>query len=440
MSATPANSQASLEAKRNNKPYGRLITTTPGDLQTEQGTWCKQFINNCCVFKDEMYDWEDEEVEEYILNNSANNFIFIQFMYYQIGRSEAWYKHQCRELGNDRFKIKREILLDWTKSSDMAIFGEYEIDRLYENVKNSTCSIPLKKVYRLELLKDFDFRKTLMIGVDTATGLSQDFSAITVCDPNNRLEVLATFRNNTIDTIEFAQVIYELASMYITNGPIIIERNSVGQTIIDYLLKTNIANRIYYEFKEQKAEKKLTDGTVRRSKTKTKVYGISTNNDTRPKMIDLLRTAVNESYDVINSKVLVEEIAGLERQRNGKIEHSQTSHDDLLFSYLMCQYAWAYGEKLQEFGIYKRLNSFESQSVMSSGVMTAQDAAIDFARRFHSISKYNQDYDKYSTGISAHNIINQFMEEEYRLSQFYEEETSMNKNNILNSLLDIYEN
>lgn len=359
-------------------------------------------------------------------------------MYYQIGRSEEWYANQCRELNNDRFKIKREILLDWTKSSDSAIFGEYDIERMYSNVKEPLCSINIKKNYRLDIYKDFDFRKILMIGVDTATGLSQDYSAITVCDPSNRLEVLAKFKNNTIDTIEFAQVIYELAKMYVTNGPIVIERNSVGQTIIDYLLKTDIANRIYYEMKEMKAERKLTDGTIKRSKNKTKVYGVSTNNDTRPKMIDLLRTAVNENYDIINCTELVEEIAGLERQRNGKIEHSQTTHDDLLFSYLMCQYAWAYGERLHEFGIYKRYNTFEANSSQMNDVLTAKEASLDFARKFNSISRHNKDYDKYSNELTSHNIIQNFLDEDQRISEFYNEETEMKKNNILSSLMNIY--
>lgn len=45
---------------------------------------------------------------------------------------------------------------------------------------------------------------------------------------------------------------------------------------------------------------------------------------------------------------------GLEIKRNGKVEHSDLTHDDQIFSYLMALYVWYEGKNLREtFGIEK---------------------------------------------------------------------------------------
>ena len=36
---------------------------------------------------------------------------YIEYFYYQIGKDEEWYQEQCRVLGFDKIRIKREIHL-----------------------------------------------------------------------------------------------------------------------------------------------------------------------------------------------------------------------------------------------------------------------------------------------------------------------------------------
>ncbi len=54
--ATPAQSQASLMAKRNKKPHGITITSTPGDLATDFGKDAYEFVKECAVFTEDFYD------------------------------------------------------------------------------------------------------------------------------------------------------------------------------------------------------------------------------------------------------------------------------------------------------------------------------------------------------------------------------------------------
>lgn len=48
------------------------------------------------------------------------------------------------------------------------------------------------------------------------------------------------------------------------------------------------------------------------------------------------------------------ELVGMEEKRNGRIEHSDNTHDDLVFSYLMAMYVWYEGKELRErYGMMK---------------------------------------------------------------------------------------
>lgn len=266
-----------------------------------------------------MYDWTTDYLINYIKDNSKNNFVLIEFSYKQLGRSEKWFEEQCQALSYDMFKINREILLEWNSASDKCPFTEEEIQRIKQNLKEVVYKLFLRNNQPLSIYKDVDFTKTYIISCDCATGMSLDSSAIIVTDPDNYMEVIAEFNSNTIDTIEFAEAIYEVAKKYFMQGPIIIERNSVGKSVIDFLRKTDIADRLYYEYKEVTAEKKVADARKKtKSKQMVRYYGINTDNSTRPKMLDSLRQVVNENYMYINSPRIVNEIAGLERKSNGK--------------------------------------------------------------------------------------------------------------------------
>ena len=58
--------------------------------------------------------------------------------------------------------------------------------------------------------------------------------------------------------------------------------------------------------------------------------------------------------DKFISKTLYDELRGLEIKKNGRVDHSDLTHDDQIFSYLMALYVWYEGKNLKEiFGIEK---------------------------------------------------------------------------------------
>ena len=86
------------------------------------------------------------------------------------------------------------------------------------------------------------------------------------------------------------------------------------------------------------------------------------NNDVRDNLIEILKERVRYHKDKFISPSIYEEMRGLEVKKNGKVEHSDLTHDDQIFSYLMALYVWYEGKNLREvFGIEK------------SGIKTEED-------------------------------------------------------------------
>jgi hypothetical protein len=344
--ALPAWSTASDNAKKNGVPYSIVITTTPNNVDTPQGAYAKMIIDKAARFEYECFDMSDEEFHEFVQKNSSNNFVFVQYTYRELGKSEDWLKEQIRYFQGDLAKVKRELLLEWPKSTDSSVFTEEQLDLIASFTKQPTTSINVNG-YFIQFYETPDLSTNYIVSCDIAGGLSQDNSAMSIIAPDD-FRVIGDFRNNKIDTENMKQLIEKLITDYFRNALLIIERNSYGLNLLQYFMKNkNIEPRMIQEERESLGEKTQKDGFTVKRKTKNIIYGVDTNQKTRKLMFELLPEIVDNEYERIVSPRLYEDIAGLERKRNGKIEHSATSHDDNLMSYLIFRYALHYGSSLK---------------------------------------------------------------------------------------------
>lgn len=110
-----------------------------------------------------------------------------------------------------------------------------------------------------------------------------------------------------------------------------------------------IKQNLYYEIKDRVIEE-VSDafGRVVRRKQRTKVYGLDSSKDMRDLLIEILRERMERHKDKFNSPVLLDELSKMVVKRNGKVEHSENSHDDLVFSLLMALYVWYEGKNIKE--------------------------------------------------------------------------------------------
>lgn len=112
------------------------------------------------------------------------------------------------------------------------------------------------------------------------------------------------------------------------------------------LIKTSIKKNLYYEIKDRIDEEQFDGVTVKRRPKKCKVYGSTSGKNKRNQLIELLHQRVQHHRDKFNSKDIYDELCTMVVKPNGKVEHADDAHDDLVFSYLWALYVFYYGEDL----------------------------------------------------------------------------------------------
>ena len=366
--AVPAWSQASIEAKANGVPYSITITTTPNDLDTAPAKYCKKMIDDAACFDYSLFDMRDDELYDYVHKNSQNSFLYIEYNYIELGRDEDWFKEQKRLLGNNTIKIKREILLEWTISNDDSFFKDDELTPIRDN-SVSSLSVLHVDGYPINIYRILDFNRKYIISCDVAGGTQNDFSAFNIIDPED-FGIVGDFKNNKIDTDSYRCLIEKVLTKLFPKSLLIVERNSYGLNILDTLCKNhNIEPRMHYEIVKAKAEKKINDGHVVKQKTLVKKYGIDTSKKSRDLMMELLPEIVKEEYKKIATKNMYDDLRGLTKMKNGKIEAMDGMHDDILMAYLIFRYAVFHGKTFKEkFGINSTPSTLSAMKSMSEQI------------------------------------------------------------------------
>ena len=87
---------------------------------------------------------------------------------------------------------------------------------------------------------------------------------------------------------------------------------------------------------------------------RVRVYGLDSTKNVRARLIEILMERVMYHKDKFVARILYDEMKAMQVKKNGKVEHSDQTHDDQVFSYLMALYVWYEGKNLMEnFGIRK---------------------------------------------------------------------------------------
>lgn len=368
-SATPSFSTASDNAKANGAPYGILITTTPGDLTTDEGVDAYETKNNATPFNEKVYDFTMDELNQYIAANTDSSFVYIRFTYIQLGKGDDYFRRMCIELKKDWPTIRREVLLEWAVSASNSPFTQQDLEIVKGLVKEPISQIVLNHNFFMNIYKPMTSRRyPPIIGVDVSGGFEKDSSTIVVID-SKTTELVADFNCNYISPPDLAKCIYELVMSYMPNAIVNIERNGgYGASVISILKRSKIKRNLYYEYKDRVTEERpLGYKMGRRTKT-VKVYGFDETKQSRALLMEILKQRMQNHKAKFISPLLYNELCTLEVKKNGRIEHASNAHDDTVFGYLLALYVWYEGKDLMEhFGLEKNTISTDDDETIEDG-------------------------------------------------------------------------
>ena len=154
-----------------------------------------------------------------------------------IYRDQEWADDILKTIcGNDMLKFKEEFECEFLVNGGSGVFDIP--DDIFKNAKELNNSS--KSSYKFYEHYDPNFHYA--IGVDIGEGVSQDYSVIKVFKmlPINieenlyKYEEVASFRNNEINTYNFASIIEEFDELY-PNNRILVENNNHGHVVLQAL-------------------------------------------------------------------------------------------------------------------------------------------------------------------------------------------------------------
>lgn len=223
----PAFNTAANNAKRNGTPYGMLVTTTPGMLTTDEGVEAFNMKESATPFSERWYDLTKEQIFDIINSNNNSNFVYIKYTYQQLGKSEQWFRDLCINMRKDWDSIRREVLLEWSASSENSPFRAEDLDTINGLLRTPINTVLLLNKYELKIYEKINMKYPPLVGVDVSGGYQRDSSAITVVDSYST-RVTAELNSNFISTPELALVIFNIVSKWMPNAVVNIERNGVA--------------------------------------------------------------------------------------------------------------------------------------------------------------------------------------------------------------------
>jgi hypothetical protein len=248
-------------------------------------------------------------------------------------KDDKWYDEMKRSLNHNIRKINQEIDIVFLGST-LSIFTDDVIMKMEKSKYKIEYELP--SGYKMGIVNDLDPENVFTIGVDIANSTSDtaDFSAIVIWDCSNdyqlgeyryRVPSLKTLGRDVVGTVH---MLLDLG-VSLDNIFIAPERNSLGLGVIEEL-------QYYYDertnmyFEKLLLETYLSSGKM--------IYGVNTNAQTRPLIVNHLITKINHNPSCIKGEYLINECNTLV-DYNGKIQAQKKFHDDVFMATGLSTYA-----------------------------------------------------------------------------------------------------
>ena len=127
---------------------------------------------------------------------------------------------------------------------------------------------------------------------------------------------------------------------------------------------------------------------------RVRVYGLDSTRDIRARLIELLQERVRYHKDKFVSPIILDEMKHMVVKRSGKVEHSDNSHDDQVFSYLMALYVWYDGKNLAEnFHIIKNTIKTDADEELLENEIDDNIEAVESVDNIDGVG-YSEDYNE----------------------------------------------
>ena len=379
-------------AKRNDSPYGIVYTTTAGKKDDKDGRYFYGIIQESAVWSESLYDCPDVATLRMVIlkNSRANkqmtsrqgadglfdgNFqVYAVFNHRQLGKNDEWLYEQLKRTRATGDDANRDFFNMWTAGTQSSPLPTEDIERISQN----TCASEHDSISAIggyimrwyipeEQIDKFMSERSVILGNDPSDLSGGDDLGLVFTDAKTG-GVVAVAKVNETNLIVFCKW---LVSLFVKYPKLIsiIERRSTGATIIDYLLmflpEHNIDpfRRLFnwvvndpvnhpelWGYAQQPLRHRSPEVYVRAKK----YFGFATSGSGQTARTELysatLKEAVRRFATRIHDIHLAGQITGLVT-KNGRIDHADGEHDDLVVAWLLTHWMLTKGKNLSFYGI-----------------------------------------------------------------------------------------
>ena len=361
------------EAARNGLPYGNIFTTTAGELDTDEGRYAYELMTDGAEWNDHFYDAVNQENLYDIVRKQCRNkdaiLINGTFNHRQLGKTDAWLRKKIAESRQTGDSVRRDYMNEWTSGNARNPLTKDTLRKIHASVRSpSYLEIDKKDSYSIRWyipeweVKSGIPKRELTMGVDTSNAVGRDNITGVIVD-NSTLEVVGAWTINDSNLTVFANWLAKLI-IRIPTLTVVPEAKSTWIGILDALLfslpahKVDPARRIYntlVDVKDQSPSdrKKYHEfiGDRDNYRQYRKHFGFPTNADLRSIIYGpVLQEAAKKTGTLVRDAKLQSELSRLV-ERNNRIDHQASGHDDHVISWLLCHWFLTYARNLDHYGI-----------------------------------------------------------------------------------------
>lgn len=234
-------------------------------------------------------------------------------------RTPEWAEEQRKKLGDVRYR--QEVEVEFQGSSYTLVDGT--------KLANLPISQPIHETDQLEVFAAPEKDHSYVMSVDVSRGRHLDYSAFTVFDVTEMpYKVVATFKDNTISTLEYPHLVYNTARQY-NNAFVLIEVNDLGEEVSNTIWYEYEYENLYFTDKDRLTEARGYPGV--RTTKKVKSVGCS-----------VLKELIEKDQLIVNSHKIIEELGVFVLKRTSYAADDTSINDDLcttlwLFAWLTKQ-------------------------------------------------------------------------------------------------------
>lgn len=375
----PATLRAQKDAREKGIPYFTAKATTPNSVLKEEGAYMHKDFMDSTEWREAFFDSFSEThlVQRLIkaspIGNVTSPKVGMMFTHLQLGFGHSWVKETMDKLGLSWSKAKIDLLMMWTEEGMNKLFDDYTRERLAECKQEPVWNEEINETGlfidwfvtkdELQALID-DPNEFILWGMDTSDANNRD--AMTLVGRRAKTgENIGTGRYPLAFADDVTEVLKELL-IRIPNSLLIIERNRAAHMIERLLVMLpaygiDPFRRIFNDIVQDpiKYKNEFKDMSEVHFKHRSKEFylrykrhfGFYTGPETRRQMYGYIHEAVSLTGAGIRFKLLVDELIGLEVNKDGRIDHGNKTHDDLVVAWLLTYWFIKQGYNKTYYGI-----------------------------------------------------------------------------------------